>query len=294
MANPAEPIEPPEILQIRISGPPSGPNLIYLPGIHGDWTLVTPFRLRISRSVRFVEFTYPRTLEWSLSDYAENLLAELSRSGITGGWLLAESFGSQLAWALCEALQGGPQPAPFRLEGIILAGGFTEYPMKRVARMVEALRSKSPRQGAGWLMWLYATLLKVRFRGSPDARMAAKEFLARRTPRDSEAILHRLRLLIGYDPASAIAALEAPVFYLSGLFDPIVPWFLVRHQLRRVSPSFQEAKIILTGDHNVLGTAPAGAERQILKWINRHHFASETATSSLSLRAKTERPAKAG
>jgi len=60
-----------ERLRIRIHGDVGKPTLIYLPGLHGDWTLVTRFRLAIQDRYRFVEFTYPRTLEWSLEDYAE-------------------------------------------------------------------------------------------------------------------------------------------------------------------------------------------------------------------------------
>src|SRR5438876_7314022 len=89
-----------EHLQIRIHGDASLPTLIYLPGLHGDWTLVTSFRLAIAGRVRFVEFTYPRTLTWSLDDYAAAVAAELHANGIERGWLLAESFSSQVAWTL--------------------------------------------------------------------------------------------------------------------------------------------------------------------------------------------------
>ena len=259
---------PDEILQIRIHGPEAGPILIFLPGIHGDWTLVTPFRAQISRSLRFVEFTYPRTLEWTLHDYAKHIIDALAAHEITHGWLLGESFGSQVVWAICDLLQCGPQPPPFKIEGIILAGGFAAYPMKRLARRLESMRSRTPGRGSLPLMYIYAILLRVRFRGSLEARQAAAEFLARRTLLDAQAIHHRLRLLIACDPAPVIATVKAPVFYLSGLLDPIVPWFLVRKQLRRVSPSYRETKIIPTADHNVLGTAPVASARQILNWLN--------------------------
>ena len=59
-----------DTLQIRIHGDATLPTLIYLPGLHGDWLLVTRFRLAMAGHVRFVEFTYPNTTEWSLDDYA--------------------------------------------------------------------------------------------------------------------------------------------------------------------------------------------------------------------------------
>ena len=55
-----------EKLQLRVYGDASLPTLIYLPGMHGDWTLIGGFRNAVAGRVRFVEMTYPRTLTWSL------------------------------------------------------------------------------------------------------------------------------------------------------------------------------------------------------------------------------------
>ena len=41
-------IAPVEELQTRIHGDASLPPLVYLPGLHGDWTLVTSFRLAMA------------------------------------------------------------------------------------------------------------------------------------------------------------------------------------------------------------------------------------------------------
>src|ERR1035441_7673933 len=89
-----------EHLQLRTHGEASLPTLIYLPGLHGDWTLVGGFLQALAGRVRFVEITYPRTLVWSLDDYAAAIEAALAQNGITSGWLLGESFGSQPLWAL--------------------------------------------------------------------------------------------------------------------------------------------------------------------------------------------------
>ena len=89
-----------EHLQIRIHGDTSLPTLVYLPGMHGDWTLVSSFRAAIAGRVRFVEFAYPRTVTWSLEDYAAGIEETLLANGIERGWLLGESFGSQVVWAL--------------------------------------------------------------------------------------------------------------------------------------------------------------------------------------------------
>ena len=66
-------------LKMRAHGDASLPTLVYLPGMHGDWTLVSSFRAAIAGRVRFVEFTYPRTTTWSLDDYAATLRRVFAR-----------------------------------------------------------------------------------------------------------------------------------------------------------------------------------------------------------------------
>ena len=110
-----------EELQLRIHGNASLPTLIYLPGLHGDWTLIGGFRHAIGGKVRFIEITYPRTLTWSLDDYAAAVETALVKNGITSGWLLGESFSSQVVWAMVAR-------GKFTAQGVILAGGFVKYP----------------------------------------------------------------------------------------------------------------------------------------------------------------------
>jgi len=89
-------------LKMRVHGEAPLPTLIYLPGLHGDWTLVSSFRAAIAGRVRFVEFSYPRTTTWSLDDYAREIERMLLGQGIERGWLLGESFGSQPAWQVVK------------------------------------------------------------------------------------------------------------------------------------------------------------------------------------------------
>src|SRR6185503_14871092 len=93
-------------LQMRVHGDASLPTLVYLPGLHGDWTLVSSFRAAIAGKVRFVEFTYPRTTTWSLDDYAREIEERLLAHGIERGWLLGESFGSLPAWQVVKRFLG--------------------------------------------------------------------------------------------------------------------------------------------------------------------------------------------
>src|SRR5256885_7891459 len=137
----------------------------YLPGMHGDWTLVSSFRAAIAGKVRFVEFTYPRTTTWSLEDYARSIEESLLANGIDDGWLLGESFGSQPAWQIIKHALAGVRPsrapaAPaatgargdarvpavsgFHPRGLILAGGFVRHPVIWAVRMAGRVSSLVP------------------------------------------------------------------------------------------------------------------------------------------------------
>src|SRR5262249_3805089 len=132
-----------EHLQIRIHGDDSLPTLIYLPGLHGDWTLISALRSQLAGKVRFVEFTYPRSLEWTVPDYSAAISKALNEHEIRSGWLLGESFGSQPSWGLVDMNQRGNES--FRVEGVILAGGFVKHPwqwgpgtFRKIGRMTPA------------------------------------------------------------------------------------------------------------------------------------------------------------
>ena len=69
------------------------------------------------------------------------------------------------------------------------------------------------------------------------------------------------------DPCAIARGTQLPIYALTGLLDPIVPWFLVRRWLRKHCPALREYKIVWRADHNVLGTAPDAAAEQILEWM---------------------------
>src|SRR5262245_17425603 len=90
----------PNEVEVRVHGRDSLPTLVCLPGMHGDWTLVGSFRAAVAGRLRFVEVVYPRTPDASLDDCTRAIQSALRRHGIVGGWLLGESFGSQIAWQM--------------------------------------------------------------------------------------------------------------------------------------------------------------------------------------------------
>jgi len=250
-----------EELQIRVHGTDSLPTLVYLPGLHGDWTLVGRFRNALAGRVRFVEITYPRTLTWSLEDYAAGVEAELARHSITRGWLLAESFSSQVLWPLLARKR-------FQTEGVVLAGGFVRHPMIWGVRFAEYFCGAISLGLLTRILFGYARIARLRSRNSPVAIAALDEFLARRTRLDQQAAKHRLHLLAKNDPCEIARNVDVPLYAITGLFDPIVPWFSVRSWLKENCPALKEYRIVRRSDHNVLGNAADTAAHHVLGWMN--------------------------
>jgi pimeloyl-ACP methyl ester carboxylesterase len=251
---------PPEELQIRIYGEAIKPTLIYLPGLHGDWTLITSFRKAFDGRVRFAEITYPRTLTWSLDDYAAHVETSLAEKRITRGWLLGESFSSQVVWPIVARNR-------FQTEGIILAGGFVRHPMQLGVRLAEKFVGGISLSLLMRLIFGYAKAARFRYRHAPETLATIEEFIVRRTELDRQAATHRLRLVAQSDPREIARRNEAPVFALTGVLDPIVPWPFVFPWLRRHCPALRDSRIIWQADHNVLGTAPQLSAEQVLRWI---------------------------
>ena len=255
---------PEDTVELRIHDPKLHPTLVYLPGLHGDWTIATPLAGALAGQLSLVTVTYPRTETWTLADYGAAVGRSLPAHGIHRAWILAESFGSQVAWQLFESTQ---TPHGFRAEGLILAGGFVRHPWPAAVRACARLLAVTPPV-------LFRTLPKpslawARFRlpASIATHAALAEFLHRRTASDQRAMVHRLRLLAGNDPRPIAQSVTAPVYHLAGWFDPIVPAPLVRHWLQHHCPGFRGSRTLKTADHSVLLITAEIAARQILAWM---------------------------
>lgn len=251
-----------EELQLRSEGDTSRPTLIYLPGLHGDWTLIGSFKRALNNRVRFIETTYPRTLTWSLEDYAENVENALAEKGVTRGWLLGESFSSQVVWPLLARNR-------FQIEGIILAGGFVRHPVQAGVRLAERIAHGISLSLLTRIMFGYAKFARFRYRHSPETMNNIREFVERRTELDRQAAVHRLRLVAASDFCEIARKTKTPIFALTGVLDPIVPWIFVRPWLRRHCPALRDYKIMWRADHNVLSTAAEASAEQIVRWMSQ-------------------------
>lgn len=255
-----------ERIEVFIEGAETLPNLVYLPGTQGDWTLTAPLRAALAGNVRFVALAYPRTTCWSLTEYAVGVMEALEKHGIHEAWVLAESFGSQVLWEFLRIAPNRPQP--FSIKGVILAGGFARYPVRSAARITRFVIGITP-------LWLWRRELKIfsrlaRFRWRKNAEFAGgiDAFLqARLVPGDREAMQHRLRLIIDNDPRAMAQTATIPLCLLTGLWDIVVPWHLVLPWFRKSCPALRDRHIIGNAGHIVLLSASEKSARQIESWM---------------------------
>jgi pimeloyl-ACP methyl ester carboxylesterase len=255
------------------TGPLAQETLIYLPGLHGDWTLLGPFRQAMAGRVQLMEITYPRCTDWNLDRYAVAVVEELARLGVASGWILGESFSSQTAWAIARLLgapNGGALRKAFNMRGLILAGGFVRHPLPWGVRLAGRSSDAVPMWLLRRLCGSYARWARRRC-GPAMAEVIGAEldlFVARRShDGDRRAITSRYGLICNED-LRPIARRECrPVYCLTGGVDPIVPWPPVVRWLRRHCPGYRGRRVVWQAGHNVLLDAPGRAADQILAWM---------------------------
>ena len=253
-----------ERTQVRVHGSAAQPTLIYLPGLHGDWTLIASFRHAMRDRVRFVEFTYPRNTTWKLDDYARAVVSSLRDHDIDKGWILAESFSSLVAWAML-----GLDDSTFRISGIILAGGFVRHPTTWLVPVAKFINRAMPIWAVRLFCVAYKCYARVRHRTAPETLRDVDEFITRRSDEgDRAAICSRYDLIRDSDFRSLAASASIPIYQLCGLIDPIVPWPWVRRWLKDECPSCRGWRLIWSADHNVLGSAPKISADQVWQWIS--------------------------
>jgi pimeloyl-ACP methyl ester carboxylesterase len=275
-------------MQLRVHDQGLEPTLVYLPGLHGDGTLLGGFRQAAAGRLCLAEFTYPRREDWALADYAREVEAMLIERGLNRGWLLGESFSSQVVWAIVARQSGQPGRFPvsaketiapsFHPQGLILAGGFVRHPLP----LCVSLGYQASRCIPIWLLHglcqLWAWSAERRRACSAEVAAGLREFVARRTSSlDRAAITRRYRIIVENDLRAVARCTNLPVFLLSGRFDPIVPWPCVRPWLRRHCPGFRDSRIIRGAGHVVLLDAPVESIDQILHWIARTNEAARDA-----------------
>ncbi len=246
----------------RLHGDPDRHVLVYLPGLHGDFTLVRRFRERITERTAFVEFAYPIRGRPSLNDMSEAVYAELERLGAREVTLLAESFGSQVAWAMIS--QGRDT---VRIHRLVLSGGFIRHPWPAGVHLARRLTG-AMRRRRNLILETFPWYGRLAYESRPGLAEDLTRFVeARSRPEDREAIHHRLELIASSDFRPVAAETRIPVHHLTGVFDPIVPWPPVMRWLKLHCPGYQGTVRFHTSDHAVLVSRPTAAAQVISRWV---------------------------
>ena len=240
-----------EPLLIRVHGDPSGPTMIHLPGIHGDWSMVGDFRREAVKHLCFVEFTYPRTTTWSMDQYGQAIYDSLLQHNIKHGWIMAESFGSQLAWKVLEIQRKSPQD--FTPEGSILAGGFVQHMTLCGFKFLGFKIKFSIKTQFTILRYTGRRILKRCLR-DPLVKEDLMEFKKRRSQLDRDAVKHRLKIIAANDPRPVAAETHIPVYCMGGLIDLAVIFPHTRYWLWRHCPGYKGGYLMLDPDLRVIGS----------------------------------------
>lgn len=250
-------------MQCRVHGDAAGPVLVYLPGLHGDWTLIGGLRAQLGERVRFIEFAYPRRPDLPLEDYALAISERLDSLGNDRCHLLAESFGSQVAWSMLR--HAG---AAGRIQSLILAGGFVRHPLARGTSGIATTAARFPSSVLLLLMKMGMPVARLFYEKRPALADDFRAFAeARAVPGDREAISSRLRMIAAGDPSETARAARLPVYHLTGFWDPVVPWQPVRRWLLKNCPGYRASHVIASADHAVLVSRPTRSTTKILTWI---------------------------
>src|SRR5262249_20582407 len=124
-------------------------------------------------------------------------------------------------------------PTHFRIEGIILAGGFVRHPAPWGVWGLRVCNRLLPLVCLRGCLRLFESYAKIRFRHAPDLLAGIGEFVRNRSDKlDRAALRHRLRLIAENDLRPVARQTTLPVFSLTGLIDLLVPWPWVSRWLK--------------------------------------------------------------
>ena len=241
-------------------GDPSGPTIIYLPGVHGDWTAQSRARPLLSRDFHLVETAYPRVDSWSIDDFAGALKDLLDGLGIESAHIVGESFGSLVGWQFGIA-------HPDRVRSYTLVGGFARSPRFRVAAAAAAALKSIPTGMLESAIDLYVAGKSAL--GEHRETFDTGAYPATRTQRGLQATANRMSIIQRTDFRGLLHQVRFPVRYVGGARDIVVP---VRREIAtliaHLPPHCDFQSELLSGAaHNIIASHPRETVEQITRWV---------------------------
>lgn len=245
----------------QVSGDSAAPPLVYLPGVHGDWTIFERLRPLLNAHFRVIEITYPRRTDWKIEDFGSGLAKVLDELEVGAVHLLGESFGSLVCWEFGLS-------RPKRVRSFTLAGGFCQSPP---TLMVDAARwglsiLPSP-------IFEFGIDTYVGYRGKRGEKREALgpealPYPATRTTEGRLATVNRMQIIRRTDVRPRLGEVRFPVSYLGGSADGVVPVQREVQTLKdRLAPECRFHSFLVPGaPHIILASHPVDSARHILDW----------------------------
>lgn len=217
-------------------------TLVLLPGLDGTEVFLQPLLKSLPRSFRTRMVCFPTSGSNCYADLLNTVRAAVA--DLSHYYLVAWSFSGPLALMLAAA-------EPARVRGVILFASFVRPPLRAlsllrfgaVTPVVWAIRF-----GRRVPIWLG--------RSHSDPLRRAKAALWQRI--SARVLAERVRAIIALDASEPLRQCQAPILYVAGNNDKVVPWRNAS-EIIRVKPSTRVHTI--AGGHFAIYNNPrAGAE----------------------------------
>lgn len=224
-------------------------ELVLLPGLDGTGRLFAPLLQALPAHLRPTVVRYPPDVPLSYPALRERVRAELPRDGPY--LLVGESFSGPVAlWLAATAPEG--------LRGVVLAGSFVRSPAPLSALLAPF---------AAWVRMptpAWALRLALAGRDAPASLCQAVHDAV--TSVDRRVLAQRAQEVLRVDARAALRACPAPLLYLAGRRDLIVPLRVAR-SLRRLRPDLELH--VLDAPHLILQRQAAVAAELIAAFAAR-------------------------
>lgn len=223
--------------------------LLLLPGLDGTGVLFEPLLAHLPAGLRPMVVAYPPDEPLDYEDLLPRVLAAVPEG--TGYAILGESFSGPLALRAANARPDG-------LAGVILAASFVRNPVRWASARLSPLLRLVPFRLYPWWQTAKAALggySSDLVQGLADAAMARVR---------PDVLACRIRSILAVDVTRELVACPAPVLYVQGDRDRLVPAHNVK-AIRAARPSVVVAT--LPSRHLVLQTAPAAAAAAIGEFL---------------------------
>ena len=244
----------------QVTGDPNAPPILYLPGVHGDWTPQVRARSILGRDFHVVETAYPRIENWSIDDYARALKELLEGLRIDSAHIVGESFGSLVAWQFGIA-------NPERVRSFTLVGGFSRPPRFRVAAVAAAALKSLPTGVLESAIDVYVAGKSAT--GERRETFESGAYPATRTPRGRRAAANRMTIIQESDFRDQLKEIRFPVRYVGGARDIVVP---VRREiatlLAHLPPHCDfQSKLVAGAPHAIIASHPQQTVEHMARWV---------------------------